>query len=249
MKYYQVQQGLSQGIIRITINQPAIIMECHVRVLLPLLNWLPIFHFFPQAMEKVTVTYVTGDGGSLLKPRLVLQLHRDETSLAQVSAKLCDTCLEILGAEVPREDQNYSEILQEIHSKELCKNEDFTALGTLKGVQWVGLGSNLKTRNRVCVCVCVFLCRMLPMPVDRDVLSVLRIGRRKHLDESGLALAGTGSRGNKAWSSHGLAKSSKPTNHQCIAFRDLDLAQLQIGKLAFLMMRSHNVIDMAALSV
>ena len=99
---------------------------------------------------------------------------------------------------------------------------------------------------------------MLPMPVDRDVLSVLRIGRRKHLDESGLALAGAcrhwewgwkierRSRGSKAWSSHGLAKSSKPTNHQCIAFRDLYLAQLQIGKLAFLMMRSRNVIEMAA---
>ncbi len=110
------------------------------------------FHFFPQAMEKVTVTYVTGDGGSLLKARLVLQLH-SETSLAQVAAKLCDTCLEILGAEVPREDQtelqlDLAGILQEIHSKELCKNEGFTALGTLKGVQWVGLGSNLKTRNR-----------------------------------------------------------------------------------------------------
>ena len=39
-------------------------------------------------------------------------------------------------------------ILEELHSKELCKSEDFTALGTLRGVQWVGLGSNLKTRNR-----------------------------------------------------------------------------------------------------
>ena len=29
----------------------------------------------------------------------------------------------------------------------LAKSEDFTALGTLRGVQWVGLGSNLKTRN------------------------------------------------------------------------------------------------------
>ena len=99
------------------------------------------------------MTYVTGDGGSLLKPRLVLHLHRDETSLAQVAARLCDTCLEILGAEVgrneiPREDVKYSDILQEIHRKELCKGEDFTALGTLRGVQWVGLGSNLKTRNR-----------------------------------------------------------------------------------------------------
>ena len=104
-------------------------------------------------MEKVTVTYVTGDGGSLLKPRLVLQLHREETNLSQVAARLCDTCLEILGAEVgrneiPREDTKFSDILSELHRKELCKSEDFTALGTLKGVQWVGLGSNLKTRNR-----------------------------------------------------------------------------------------------------
>ena len=92
-----------------------------------------------------------------------------------------------VGAEVPREDQFLQRDLAGDVLFELCKNEDFTALGTLKSVQWVGLGSNLKTRDRVSKCV--FLCRMLPMPVDRDVLSVLRM--RKHLDESGLALAGT----------------------------------------------------------
>ena len=111
-------------------------------------------HFFPQAMEKVTVTYVTGDGGSVLKPRLVLHLHRDETSLAQVAARLCESCLEILGGEVtsrdkiPRWDEKFSDILEELHQKGLCEKEDFTALGKIRGVEWVGLGSNLKTRNR-----------------------------------------------------------------------------------------------------
>lgn len=104
-------------------------------------------------MEKVTVTYVTGNEGSLLKPRLVLQLHREESNLSQVAARLCDTCLQILGCEVgrkeiEREDKQSSEILAELHKKELCKGEEWTALGTLRGVQFVGLASNLKVRNR-----------------------------------------------------------------------------------------------------
>ena len=66
---YQVLQRFSQAIIRIPINQPAIIMECHVRVLLPLLNWLPSFTSFhkrwrrslwpmSQAMEAVCWNHV-----------------------------------------------------------------------------------------------------------------------------------------------------------------------------------------------
>ena len=129
-------------------------MECHGNVRLPLLNWWNFPISIDRAMvEKVTVTYVTGDGGCLLKPRLVLQLHREEANLSQVAARLCDTCLEILGCEVgrnniQREDVKFSQILEELHKKDFCKSEDFTALGTLKGVQFVGLGSNLKTRNR-----------------------------------------------------------------------------------------------------
>ena len=99
------------------------------------------------------MTYVTGDGGNLLKPRWVLQLQREETNLSRVAAKLADACLELLGSEVgratiQREDAIHSDILMELHKKDLCSNEYFTALGTLRGVQWVGLGSRLKTRDR-----------------------------------------------------------------------------------------------------
>ena len=59
-------------------------------------------------------------------------------------------CIEPIGEPCWTDGRTASLVraILELHSKELCKSEDFTALGTLRGVQWVGLGSNLKTRNR-----------------------------------------------------------------------------------------------------
>lgn len=62
---------------------------------------------------------VTGDGGSLLKPRLVPTSQGGDQPLP--SCCQGDTCLELLGSEIgrnddiQREDIKFSDILEELH--------------------------------------------------------------------------------------------------------------------------------------
>jgi len=60
---------------------------------------------------------------------------------------LCETCVftsTLLGTKEATKSQNS---LEDLRQNELWTPEDWTALCTFKGVQFVGLGSNLKTQN------------------------------------------------------------------------------------------------------
>ena len=102
-------------------------MECSVRVL----------------NVAQLATYVTVDGGSLLKPRLVPTSQGGDQPVP--SCCQGDTCLELLGSEIGRNDTQrediQSDMLEELHKKMQKRWKIPQHWKTLRGVQWVGLGS------------------------------------------------------------------------------------------------------------
>lgn len=92
-------------------------MECYVRVL-SVAQWVTNPHFVRgnRSMEKICD--VTGDGGSLLKPRLVPTSQGGDQPVP--SCCQGDTRLELLGSEIgrndiQREDIKFSDMLEELH--------------------------------------------------------------------------------------------------------------------------------------